>query len=440
MENNEQGKLGLVPCIAILTGGCIGSAIFSLSGMTMYYAGPAAILSWIIAAVILGMYGVMVAELSIRYPKSGGVFVFPAKAISRKWGFISAWGYIVSNCIAVAFSAIYVGVYLGVGFEALANYQVPLAIISIIFVTALNLIDVTDAGKFNNILVGLLILTMVLYAIMSITHGNFNPENFSNFFGGAMGSTGWIQAIPNAMVAYGSVVSIAFMVSEVKNPNRTVPKSMAIALILVVVLYLLMIVGTIGHVSTQFLIDNEGMRFIPMFAAAWTSMYDIPWLSKLISISAFIALITTMLVVQLINARAMSSMAEDGLLPAALAKTNKHGVPHVSTLVLAIGAAILSFFPSITELLVNLGSVTSALTMVVVSLALLVSRKKMAHVAGNYKAPGGNALVWLTVIIIVASYIPSIFNGGAQMWIFTAVIYVVGLLVMSYFMNKEKNK
>ena len=60
MENKDSGKLGLVACIAILTGGCIGSAIFSLSGMTMYYAGPAAIITWIVAAIILGCYGVQV--------------------------------------------------------------------------------------------------------------------------------------------------------------------------------------------------------------------------------------------------------------------------------------------------------------------------------------------------------------------------------------------
>ena len=53
MEKQEQGKLGLGACIAILTGGCIGSAIFSISGMTMYYAGPASVLSWILGAIIL---------------------------------------------------------------------------------------------------------------------------------------------------------------------------------------------------------------------------------------------------------------------------------------------------------------------------------------------------------------------------------------------------
>lgn len=132
MENNEQGKLGVVPCVAILTGGCIGSAIFSLSGMTMYYAGPAAILSWIIAAVILGLYGIMVAELSIRYPKSGGVFVFPAKAINKKWGFVSARGYLISNCIAVAFSAIYVATYIPAIFNGGAQMWIFTAVIYIV--------------------------------------------------------------------------------------------------------------------------------------------------------------------------------------------------------------------------------------------------------------------------------------------------------------------
>ena len=378
MENKDSGKLGLVACIAILTGGCIGSAIFSLSGMTMYYAGPAAIITWIVAAIILGCYGVQVAELSVRYPHSGGVYVFPAKSLGKFWGYLAAWGYIISNFIAVAFSAIYVATYLGVGFEALSGLQIPLALASILFCVILNLRKITDAGKFNNIMVG-----------------------------------------------------------QVKDPNRTVPKSMAIALIIVVALYLLMIIGTMGHITTQFLVENPGMRFIPMFAAAWTSMTNVPWLSKLISISAFLALITTMLVVQNLNALTIQAMAEDGALPKAFAKTNKNGAPSVGIIVSAVIAAALSCQPSWTELLVNLGSIAAAFTIVIVCYSLIKSRQQIPYIEGNYKAPGGNALSWITIIVIVASYIPAIFNGGAQMWIFTAIIYIVGILI--YFLYSKKH-
>jgi len=239
------------------------------------------------------------------------------------------------------------------------------------------------------------------------------------------------------MVAYGSVVAIAFMVGQVKDPNRTVPKSMAIALIIVVALYLLMIIGTMGHITTQFLVENPGMRFIPMFAAAWTSMTNVPWLSKLISISAFLALITTMLVVQNLNALTIQAMAEDGALPKAFAKTNKNGAPSVGIIVSAVIAAALSCQPSWTELLVNLGSIAAAFTIVIVCYSLIKSRQQIPYIEGNYKAPGGNALSWITIIVIVASYIPAIFNGGAQMWIFTAIIYIVGILI--YFLYSKKH-
>ena len=391
-----------------------------------------------------GLYGIQVAELSIRYPHSGGVFVFPAKAMGKTekegkiWEFISAWGYIISNIIAVAFSAIYVATYMGVGFEALANLQIPLAIAAVVLVTILNLMKITDAGKFNNILVGGLILTMVLYICIAFFSGTWSAANFSPFFSqGAMGTTGFITAIPNAMVGYGSVAAIAFLVSEVKNPNRTVPKSMAISMVLVVLLYLLMIIATMGNITTQLLIDNPGFRFIPMFAAAFTSLASVPWLSKLISIAALLALLTTMLVVLSLNARAVSSMADGGMLPKPLAKLNKNGVPGTATVTLAIICMVLSCFPSLTELLVNLGSVSAAITIVIVCASLICARKKVPHQEGNDKAPGGNFISVLTIVLIVASYIPGIFSGGGTMWLFTIIIYAVGAVIMAYYLKKK---
>jgi len=445
MKIKENEKLGLGSCVTILVGGCIGSAIFSLSGMTMYYAGPAALITWFVAALILGLYGIQVAELSIRYPKSGGVFVFPAKAMGKNeregkvWGFISAWGYVISNIIAVAFSAIYVAVYLGVGFQALAGFRIPLAIISIVICTALNLIKVTSAGKYNNVLVALLVITMLTFVSIAMFAGKWNPQNMVPFFTqGAKGVAGFIQAIPNAMVGYGSVVAIAFMVGEVENPNRTVPKSLAISLILVVLLYQLMILGTMGNITTEFLIKNPGMRFIPMFAAAFTSLNMFPWLSKLISISALLALLTTMLVVGFLNARAVCSMANAKMLPAFFGKVNKNGVPSTACLTLSACTIVLSCFPSITELLVNLGSISAAITIVIVCFSLIASRKKLPHVEGNYAAPGGNIVSILTIILILICYIPAIFNGSVYMWLFTFILYAIGGIIMFIMMKKNK--
>lgn len=437
--SSDKNKLRLGACVAMLAGGCIGSSIFSLSGMTMYYAGPAAIFSWLGAAIICGLYGLQAAELSIRYPKSGGVFVFPARAIGPKWGFIAAWGYLVSNSIAVAFAAIYVGTYLGVSWEMFSKMQIILAIIAVIFVTWMNLKKVTMAGKINNILVISLIVCMMIYIVSAFTHPNFCWGNFANFFDGGMGKTGWIEAIPNAMTGYGSIVAIAFMVSEVHEPNKTVPRSLLIALGLIVGLYVLMIVATMGHVTTEFLVENPGMRFIPMFAAAFTSMSNIPWLSKVISIAAVLALITTMLVVEKLTAGAVKSMADEDLLPAVLKKENKDGAPAVATIAVAIVCVILSCFPSATEILVNLGSLFAAINISLVIISAVFARKRVPRVEGNFRAPGGNVLSIITVIVIVSTYIPKIISGGnGMMWLFTIVLYAIGGIVMMYYARKKK--
>ena len=105
-NSNQGGSLGLGTCVAMIAGGMIGSSIFSLSGLTMTSAGPSAILTWAIAAVIMLCYGLICAELSTRFPKSGGVFVFPSKALGKTekegalWGWISTWGYIIDNRIS----------------------------------------------------------------------------------------------------------------------------------------------------------------------------------------------------------------------------------------------------------------------------------------------------------------------------------------------------
>jgi len=75
MLNNQNGKLGLLDSTTILIGGMIGSAIFSLSGITILNAGPASILSWIIAALILFAYGLQTAELSTIYPHSRSILI-----------------------------------------------------------------------------------------------------------------------------------------------------------------------------------------------------------------------------------------------------------------------------------------------------------------------------------------------------------------------------
>ena len=169
VNNGSTGSLGLFECVMILIGGMIGSAIFSLSGLTMLSAGPASILTWLIAGVIMMLYGMLVCELSCRYPQSGGVYVFPRMAFGEKYGklfaCLSCWGSSVTNIIAVAFAAIYVGIYMKVAFPWAGNNMVAIALISIAVVFVLNIIKFKTAGILNNAIVAFLIATIFVYIV-----------------------------------------------------------------------------------------------------------------------------------------------------------------------------------------------------------------------------------------------------------------------------------
>ena len=422
--------------MAMIAGGMIGSSIFSLSGLTMTAAGPAAIITWAIAAAIMLCYGLVCAELSTRFPKSGGVFVFPSKALGkteeqgRLWGWISTWGYINANIVAIAFAAIYVGTYLSVGFPIFGKLQIPLAIGSIILILVLNSMKFALAGKVNNLLVLGLALTMIAYVIIAFVSGAWDGSTLVPFFTqGSGGSTGFLAMVPTAMTGYGSIVAMAFMVSEVKNPNKNVPKS---------VLYLGIILATVGMVSAQFLMDNPGMQFIPLYAAAFTKLASIPWVSKLISVAALLALLTTMLTVMSLTSRAIQAAADKGLMPEGLAKNNKAGVPFNAAVLVTIPCVVIACFPQFTSTIVSFGALFAAMTISINIVSLLVARKKFNLPEGAFHAPGGNVLPVVALALIIICYIPDVINGGWMIWAYSIAWYVIGIIYYKVRQNKHK--
>ena len=430
-----KSGIGLFSCVGMIVAGCIGSAIFSLSGLTMYYAGAACVISWVIAALIQGVYGAQVAELSLHYGKSSGIYVFPARALGRAYGFFASWGYIVANIIAISFSAIYVGTYLSVSFSAFSGLQIPIALASIMLCALLNMCNIKDMGRFNLIMLVLLAALMVAYSIAAFGHANFSFDRLVPFFHGAKGKFGFVSAIPNALVAYGSVVSVAFIVENVRKPKRNIPLSLLIGLAIVVVLYLMMLVSTLGHINYEYLESNPGMRFIPMFAASFSSMGDIGFLPAVISLGAVLALLTTMLILGYLTAVAMRGMAQDGALPSFLAKSNRNDAPMASILVYAVVSCALSLKPSLTEMLVNLGSLVSVITMIIVIASFI--RVKSSGKWFSVENPIGCLVGYLTIAIMLACYVPGILSGGWQMWAFTAAVYAVGACICYFAVSKR---
>lgn len=430
MDNNEKGKIGFRALVFLVMGGMFGGAIFSLSGITMYNAGPASILTWLIAAFIMLFYGMFCAELSMYYPKSGGVYVFPARAFGKRVGFLAAWGYINAQICAIAFSAINVGIYFCVGFPALANVQIFIGIAVIALCLFMNCIKLSTAGNVMNILVCALIITLVLYIGAAFFTGKYDFKMLNPFFSqGKLGITGFLQSVPLASVGYGAIVSVAFLVSDIKNPNKTIPKAVPIAIGCVAIIYVLIISATLGLISAQYLEDNPDMKYIPLFAAAFSKLSYIPWLPKVISIAAVLAQITQMLVCVTLVSKTIKASADDGILPRWFRKTNKYDAPANAAIVVSIISAIVSLFTEYGSAIVSMGSYFSVVIYIVIILTLFKTRKKEIFISENFHAPGKMIMPSVILVVIILCNLSTILGGTWIIWVYTIIWYLLGLVI-----------
>jgi len=424
--------MGLVSCIALIIGACVGSAIFSLSGVTVFYAGASAIVSWAIAAVVYLAYGVLLAELSSRYPHSGGIFIFPYRAMPGRVGtffaFVSGWGYVISNIIAIGFSSIFMGLFFTQGFADAGFDAISVTLVALLISVGIVLLGGKRSLFVQNSLVVLLVLSLLLYCSIAFFGGKFDVSSFDCFFSsGSFGNTGFLVAVPIAMVAYGGCVVIPFMVSEVRKPEKNVHRSLLFGLMAVAVLYVAVVAAIIGSLPMSVISSDETKRMIPLFASVTDgTLGEYTVLTKVISLSGTVALMTTVIALLRVNAHAIRIMAELGFFPSVFSRENKNGVMVPSVILMTAMAFLLSLIPSSTERLISLGAFLNVFSMAVTIIALIVSRKKF--VSTGYRAPLGLFLPIAVLTVFLLCYMPGFLQDGNWMkYGLTFAVYVVGI-------------
>lgn len=428
-----KAKMGLVSCTALIVGACVGSAIFSLSGVTVFYAGASAVVSWAVAALIYMAYGLLLAELSSMYPHSGGIFVFPRRAMPGRAGsflaFLSGWGYVISNIIAIAFSSIFMGVFFVEGFGEYCSDARIVTPVALALSVAVVLLGGKRSQLVQNILVAVLVLSLLLYCFFAFFAGGFDASAFSDFFSsGFYGNIGFLYAIPIAMVAYGGCVVIPFMVSEVRRPERNIRRSLLLGLLVVAVLYVTVIVAVVGTLPMSVIISDESRRMIPLFASVTDGkLAGYAALSKIISVSGTIALMTTVIALLRVNSHAIRAMSEMGFFPSVFSRENRNGVMVASVIFMTAVSLLLSAAPWSTERLISLGAVLNIVSMAVTILSLIISRRKKKH--SDFKAPLGIFLPVAVITVFVICYLPDIMDGSLIKCLASAMVYLVGTAV-----------
>ena len=310
-------EIGLFGATALGIGAIIGSGIFIVTGIVAGMAGPAMIISVLIAGVIALFSALSVAELSAYLPEEGGTYAYAQKLISPFAGFIAGWIWVFSN--------IFVGAAVSLGF---AHYFVTLfpalpvkgiaVMICLIFIL-INYIGLKESTIFNNILVSFKVLILLFFIAVGL--GFFSTTNLSPF--APSGVSGILSGAALIFFAYTGFARVTIMAEEVQDPRVTIPRSIYLALAISTVLYIFVSIIAVGLVGAPVL-SQSGSPLADAIRVTGSSPAVL-----LVSTGAMIATASVLLTTIMGISRIVFAMSRKGDLPAFLTQIHpRFNTPH----------------------------------------------------------------------------------------------------------------
>ena len=362
MDNELKKGLTLLDIFCIATGAMISSGLFILPGLAYAKAGPAVIISYLLAGVLCIPTLLSKAELTTAMPKAGGDYFYIMRGFGSLFGTMAGFSSWFSLSLKGTFALIGMGAYLSI------ITHMPIHIIALIccfFFILLNLIGVKEAGRFQVFLVlGLLgiLLVYVFWGMKTVNHLHFSP-----FFSKGMGSM--FATASFVFISYGGLTKIAALAEETKNPGKNLPLGMILAVIVTTILYALVIFVTIGVLDLETLKHN----LTPISDGAGVFGGDI--FKIIVSIAAFLAFISTANAGIMTASRYPLGMSRDKLLPPGFQKiSSKFKTPYISILFTGLFMIAAILFLRL-ELLVKVASSILIILYIFANLTVILFRE-----------------------------------------------------------------
>ncbi|BEQ13153.1 amino acid permease [Desulfoferula mesophila] len=374
MEGKNR-SFGLLTVFCIASGAMISSGLFVLPGLAHALAGPAVIFSYFLAGCLACTGMLSVAEIITAMPKAGGDYFFITRTLGPAAGAVSGLLVWFSLSLKSAFALVGMGTFAQplLGLDPL---WVALAL-CLVFV-GINLLGAEKAGRLQVILVAVLFLLMLLYVAFGSSFIKWNRfEPFTpNGFAAVISTAGIV------FVSYGGLLNVASVAEEIKDPGRTIPRAMILALLTVGLFYVAMVFVTSGVLGSDELDHSitpisDGARIIAGSTGA-----------LIMSLAAAAAFASTAGAGIMSASRYLLALGRDGLAPQALGRVHpKLGSPYVAILVTG-GFVFGTLFLSL-EILVKAASSVLILTYILANLCVIVLREsRLTNYRPSFKAPG----------------------------------------------------
>jgi len=436
MENEMKLKrnLGFFVSTSLVIGTVIGSGIFMKPGVVLSATGSSnmALLAWILGGIITLASGLTIAEVSVKIPKTGGLYAYIEEVYGKMWGFLCGWVQtIVYGPAVIGALGLYFGTLLADFFDFPKSSSVIIGILTVILLTGLNLLGTHFGGFIQTASTIGKLIPIVLIAVFGIFQGDaavFNAESGSAAHQLSMGA-----ALLATLWAYDGWMNVGFMAGEMKDPAKTMPRAIITGILVVIIAYLSVNIALL-HVLPAHQIVELG----PNAASTAASMLFGEIGGKILAIGILISIFGCLNGKILTFPRIPFAMAERGFLPGAKFLSSVH--PKFNT---PVGAIILQTVIALAMMVLWNPDRLSDMAIFAVLLfyglsfgAVFLLRKNSQKDDNLYKVP----LYPITPLVAIAgtAYIigSTIINSPADA-LFSIGIMLIGLPIYSRF--KEKN-
>jgi len=330
-EGSLKRSMGLWMATALVLGNMLGSGVFllpaSIAGVLQTH-GWSALLGWVFTGLGATLLALVFANLGRAFPRTGGPYAYARRGLGEFVGFWTAWGYWIAvwagnAAIAVAF----VG-YLAVFWPALGSNGALAAVVAAGAIWLLTFVNILGAEQGGVVQVVTTVLKFVPLAIIGVIGLFFiKSENFGSFaphgLGMGDGALGGITAAATLTLwAFIGLESATVPAEEVKDPERTIPRSTIIGTLAAAIVYIITTVAIVGVIPTDALANSTSP-----FADAAGAIFGGNW-NKVVAVVAMVATFGALNGWILLQGRVPLAAAKDGLFPKPFARVDRRrGTP-----------------------------------------------------------------------------------------------------------------
>jgi len=317
-------RLGTVDTVVLGLGSMIGAGIFVALAPAAAAAGTGLLIGLAIAAVVAVCNAMSSAWLAARYPRSGGTYVYGRERLGPFWGHTAGWSFVVGKTASCAAMALTVGHY------AWPAHATPVAVAAVVALTALSYAGVQKSALLTRIIVAIVLAVLAAVVVLILGFGGADPARLT---GDATSGYGVLQAAGLLFFAFAGYARIATLGEEVRDPARTIPRAVGVALAVTLVTYAAVAAAVLAQLGSARLAASGAPLTDAIRAAGFTGLA--PVVAATAALSALGALLALLLGVS----RTTLAMARDRHLPPLLAAVHpRHGTPHRAEL--AVGAVV----------------------------------------------------------------------------------------------------